>query len=85
MGSGWGLALRLEANAGWPQGAVPLDAAGSECGGAGAGRGGGRDGSPGSGCLSAGGGWEMVSWLGLRAQLGLALAGPLKNDAFGRS
>lgn len=28
---------------------------------------------------------EAVSWLGLRAQLGLARAGPLKNDAFGRS
>ena len=84
-GGGWGLSLRLEVNAEWPQGAVPLDAAGPECGGAWAGRCGGRDRSSSSGCLSAGGGWEMVSWLGLRAQLGLALAGPLKNDAFGRS
>ena len=85
LGWGVGLSLRLEVNAEWAQGAVPLDAAGSECRGARAGRCRGRDRASSSGCLSARGGWEMVTWLGLRAQLGLALSGPLKNDTFGRS
>lgn len=98
---GASLSPGVDANGYVEAGAITLKADGAERGGAGGSRGfhGKAERKPWSGLATvgekvgfqpfgwhlAGGDWDMVSRLGIWAQLGLAQLGALKKDAFGRS